>query len=154
MRLLAAVFVVLGVPSASADAVTKLDQAIACTEPFSPQAVLTALQHEGRIATKPFFVMDGVPSFPVVRPLQLHGLTVTFVSGWAPEGSLFFRAPGTPPSTFVSVAVAATPEAVAQKLGPANSQGGPPSRSIDDEIVAYGFRKHPGLTEITCDLSD
>ena len=143
----------LGVaPTAYADAVTQLDQAIACNKAFAPQEVLVALQQEGWIATKPVFVMDGVPSFPTLKRLQLHGLIVKFVSGWAPAGNLFFRAPGTPPGTFVSVAVEATPEAVARKLGPAEYHGEAPYRLIDADIVAYGYQKHAGLTEVSCRL--
>jgi len=137
-----------------ADAVAELDQALTCTQTFSPQDVLIDLQHEGWIATKPAFVMDGIPSFPTVKPLRLRGrgLAVKFVSGWAPHGSLFSRAPGTAPDTFVSVAVEATPEIVAEKLGAANAQAEPPHRLIGEEIIAYGYRKHPGLTEVECDL--
>lgn len=80
-----------------------LETLMRCKEPFKPATVIKLLQDNGYISRTPISYIDGIPSFPAIKPLVVFGLQVRVVEAWDFSGGSFKRGPGTAPPIHIAL---------------------------------------------------
>jgi hypothetical protein len=142
---------------AAGGAVETLAKAMSCEGEIEPENVLERLQQEGFIGSSPVAVMDGMPTFQVLKPLKILGLRVKFVTGWDYTGKFFKRAPGTAPGVWIEIVVEGDGDHVRQMASQAlrknvieyDRDADGPWISSDPPDISY-YTKQTNLARLIC----